>query len=100
MFGQIFKFALNTTKNIKNFQRQISSTKSCLVKFEVKINQQNETFELHDTEVNSLDSEKQKKFEFPFVYLRDNCRVSLLHHLLSSHHHHTQVCQFTLGRYE
>jgi hypothetical protein len=42
--------------------------------FQVKINEQNETFELHETEVETA-SGKQKKFEFPFVYLRDNCQV-------------------------
>lgn len=52
-----------------------SSSGAGKINFVVKINQRNETFELHDTEVETA-SGKQKKFEFPFVYLRDNCQVS------------------------
>lgn len=44
---------------------------------EVKINRANETFELHDAEID-VTSGKQKKFEFPFVYLRDNCQVRFI----------------------
>lgn len=44
--------------------------------FDVKINLENDAFELHE-EVDA--SGKQKKFEFPFVYLRDNCQVGLPH---------------------
>lgn len=44
--------------------------------FDVKINEENASFELHDEEVD-VSSGKQKKFEFPFVYLRDNCQVGL-----------------------
>lgn len=58
----------------KEIVRALSS-EAGKVKFEVKINQQNETFELHDAEVEAA-SGKQKKYEFPFVYLRDNCQVS------------------------
>lgn len=47
-------------------------------KLRVKINQENETFELHDVEIDAT-SGKPKKFEFPFVYLRDNCQVGLPH---------------------
>lgn len=46
---------------------------------EVKINQLNGTFELHDAEVDST-SGRRKKFEFPFVYLRDNCQVRFMLH--------------------
>lgn len=84
MFGRIFFKSALSVQHMKNFERAISSSKSCLSRFEVKINQQNETFEFHDTEVDASTSEKQKKFEFPFVYLRDNCRVSLPHHHLRS----------------
>ena len=44
--------------------------------FDVKINQKNASFELHDEEVD-VNTGQQKKFEFPFVYLRDNCQVGL-----------------------
>lgn len=54
----------------RNFVRASSSSGVKTI-FEVKINRQNETFELHDAT-----SGKQKKFEFPFLYLRDNCQVS------------------------
>lgn len=53
-----------------------SSSNNGKINLEVKINQQNETFELLDAEVSAV-SGKQKKLEFPFVYLRDNCQVSL-----------------------
>lgn len=44
---------------------------------EVKINQQNETFEVtNDAEVEAA-SGKHEKLEFPFVWLRDNCQVSI-----------------------
>jgi hypothetical protein len=59
-----------------NFVRALSSDVG-KVNLEVKINQRNETFELHDTEIDAS-SGKQKKFEFPFVYLRDNCQVNLI----------------------
>lgn len=36
---------------------------------EVKINQENESLELHS------EGDGGKKIEFPFVYLRDNCQV-------------------------
>lgn len=54
-----------------------SSSSTGKINLEVKINQQNETFELHDAEVSTV-SGKQKKLEFPFVYLRDNCQVSFV----------------------
>ncbi|CRK97926.1 CLUMA_CG011299, isoform A [Clunio marinus] len=52
-------------------------------KFEVKINQTNETFELYEKKVN-IASGKLKKFEFPFVYLRDNCQCEFCYHAQSS----------------
>lgn len=55
------------------------ASSSVSTKIEIKINQENETFELHDAEVDDATSGKQKKFEFPFVYLRDNCQVGLPH---------------------
>jgi hypothetical protein len=55
-------------------QTSLSRVSSRKVNLEVKINKENETFELHDAEVDAT-SGKQKKFEFPFVYLRDNCQV-------------------------
>lgn len=56
-----------------------SSSNNRKINLEVKINQQNETFEfeLHDAEVSAA-SGKQKRLEFPFVYLRDNCQVSFV----------------------
>lgn len=78
MLSKVVKAIAQTPKNCYRLQRfaAFSSSKSSNASFEVKINHQNETLELHDTEVTSpLDSERQKKFEFPFVYLRDNCQV-------------------------
>ena len=66
---------------VKIFRAISSETKG--LNLEVKINSQNESFELHDTEAD-ITTGKQKKFEFPFIYLRDNCQVSALQH----HHHH------------
>lgn len=43
---------------------------------EVKLNEKDETFELYD----NLTSGKPRKFDFPFVYLRDNCQVKELDH--------------------
>lgn len=55
---------------------------------EVKINQQNETFEVtNDAEVETA-SGKHMKFEFPFIWLRDNCQVSITfgNYFFPSHH--------------
>lgn len=57
--------------------RASSSSNAGKINLEVKINQENETFELHDAEVSAV-SGKQKKLEFPFVFLRDNCQVSFV----------------------
>lgn len=60
----------------RNFVRA-SSGDGKRFNLEVKINRANETFELHDAETD-VTSGKQKKFEFPFVYLRDNCQVRFI----------------------
>lgn len=66
----------------KDVARALSSVAG-KISLKVKINQQNETFEMHEVEVEAAG--KQKIYEFPFVYLRDNCQVSIV---FSDHHHH------------
>lgn len=74
MIRQILKQIVIAKKDYatKEIVRALSSAGK--INFDVKINRQNATFELHDAEVETA-SGKQKKYAFPFVYLRDNCQV-------------------------
>lgn len=77
MLRQILKQIAIRKRDYAPAQLVRASSNSCgKLNLEVKINQHNESFELHDAEVEAA-SGKQKKFEFPFVYLRDNCQVSV-----------------------
>lgn len=64
------------SKNIKNFHRLFIRTLSVehinvnFSKISVKTNFQNEMIELYDDDASST-----KPFEFPFIWLRDNCQV-------------------------
>lgn len=79
------RIAAITRQDYEPAQFVRASSNSCgKINLEVKINQHNESFELHDQEVETVGG-KQKKFEFPFVYLRDNCQVSFkkeIHHTI------------------
>jgi hypothetical protein len=75
MFRTVLKRIAISGRDYASAQRLRASSSS---KFQVKINRHNETFELHEAEVGGRSSGKQKKFEFPFVYLRDNCQVRII----------------------
>lgn len=55
-----------------------SSSSVGKINLEVKINQRNESLELHDTEVDGASGKQKEILEFPYVYLRDNCQVSFI----------------------
>lgn len=65
----------DNNKNNKKFQRLFTRSLSVhnvnFTKINVKTNFQNETIELYVVDDNS-----SKPFEFPFLWLRDNCKVS------------------------
>lgn len=89
MLRQILKQTVTAKKDFlpKEIIRALSSDAG-KINLQVEINQQNATFELHDTEVETT-SGKQKKYEFPFVYLRDNCQVSIIVSAFFPDHHRT-----------
>lgn len=70
MFRQILKrFTIRQFDYKLSEALRASSNKAGKIDFEVKINHQNESIELHEA------SGQHRKFEFPFLYLRDNCQV-------------------------
>lgn len=78
MFRQILQRTAIRNQNYASPSKIIrASSSSGKINLEVKINQENETFELHNAEDGAV-SGKQKTLEFPFVYLRDNCQVSFV----------------------
>lgn len=78
---QISVIRRRNCSQVKIIRAISSETKN--LNLEVKINSQNESFELHNTEAD-ITTGKQKKFEFPFVYLRDNCQCEKCYHAQSS----------------
>lgn len=92
MFRQILKRTAIRNRDYAPTFRALSSSVG-KINLEVKINQRNESLELHDTEVGCAKGKQKEIWEFPYVYLRDNCQVFQICGIIfgpksSSDHHH------------
>lgn len=74
MIRQILKRIAIRNRDYAPAFRALSSSVG-KINLKVKINQSNESLELHDTEVDSAREKQKEVLEFPFVFLRDNCQV-------------------------